>query len=95
MSESGHNSNQQLKSITERINRLEDEKKDASDAIREIYAEAKSNGFDVPALRAVVKRQRADAKKLEEQETLIATYMVALGMVDDIGRVKSSLSGGA
>lgn len=81
MSEVGHNSNGQLKSICERINNLEDEKKNIADGIREIYAEAKSNGYDVPALRAVVKRQRADAEKLKEHEMLVETYLASLGMI--------------
>src|SRR5687768_4780200 len=57
----GSNSNGQLKSVLERINTLEDQKKDISEDIKDVYAEAKGNGYDVPALRAVVKRQRADA----------------------------------
>ena len=76
---SGHN---QLKSITERINRLEDEKKDAADAIREIYAEAKSNGFNPKALRVVVRKQRADAKKAAELQADVDAYLVALGTPD-------------
>ena len=81
MSEAGHNSNAQLKAICERINNLEDEKKGLADDIREIYAEAKSNGYDVPALRAVIKRQRADAQKLAEHEAIVETLMASLGMV--------------
>ena len=82
MSEPGHNSNQQLKSITERINRLEDEKKEAADAIREIYAEAKSNGFNPKALRVVIRKQRADAKKAAELQADVDAYMAALGIAD-------------
>jgi uncharacterized protein (UPF0335 family) len=82
MSEPGHNSNQQLKSITERINRLEDEKKEAADAIREIYAEAKSNGFNPKALRVVVRKQRTDAKKAAELQADVDAYMAALGIAD-------------
>lgn len=81
MNDVGHNSNGQLKSITERINRLEDDKKTISDDIRDVYAEAKSNGFDVPALRAVVKRQRADAQKLAEHEAVVETYLASLGQL--------------
>ena len=76
---SGHN---QLKSITERINRLEDEKKEAADAIREIYAEAKSNGFNPKALRVVIRKQRADAKKAAELQADVDAYMAALGIAD-------------
>lgn len=74
----GHN---QLRSITERINNLEDQRRDLGDDIKEIYQEAKSNGYDVKALRAVIKRQRADADKLAEHEALVETYLVSLGML--------------
>lgn len=77
----GHN-NSQLKSITERINKLEDEKKDAGDAIREIYAEAKSNGFNPKAIRVIVRKQRQDAKKAAELAADVDAYMAALGIVD-------------
>jgi uncharacterized protein (UPF0335 family) len=74
---SGHN---QLKSITERINRLEDEKKEAADAIREIYAEAKSNGYDVPALRAIIRAMREDTEKRRAREANINLYRGTLGI---------------
>jgi len=77
----GHNSNAQLKAITERINRLEDEKKQTADDIREIYAEAKSSGFDPKALRVIIRRQRADKAKLEEHEAIVELYMQNLGMI--------------
>lgn len=77
----GHNSNEQLKAITERINRLEDDKKVIADDIRDCYAEAKGNGFNPAAIRAIVRRQRQDAKKLAEFEADVETYMVSLGMV--------------
>lgn len=82
MSKPGHNSSQQLKSITERINRLEDEKKESSDSIREIYAEAKSNGFNPKALRVVIRKQRADAKKAAELQADVDAYLNALGAPD-------------
>ena len=72
--------NSQLKSILERINRLEDEKKDSSDAIRDVYAEAKSNGLNPKALRVIVRKQRADARKAAELEADVDAYMAALGM---------------
>lgn len=77
--QAGHNG--QLKSILERINRLEDEKKDSSDAIRDVYAEAKSNGLNPKALRVIVRRQRADAKKMAELEAEVDAYMASLGMI--------------
>jgi len=79
MTEIGHNS-EQLKSVLERINRLEDEKKQTADDIRDIYAEAKGNGFNPAALRVVVRRQRADAKKEAELAADVDAYMAALGM---------------
>lgn len=78
----GHNSNNgQLKSVLERINRLEDDKKSIADDIRDVYAEAKSNGFNPAALRVVVRQQRADAKKQAELQADVDAYMAALGMV--------------
>ena len=76
----GHNSKEQLRSITERINHLEDEKKALSDDIRDVYAEAKSNGYNPTAIRAVVRRQRADQKKAAELAADVDAYMAALGM---------------
>jgi uncharacterized protein (UPF0335 family) len=77
----GHNG--QLQSIIERIERLEDEKAKISLDIREIYAEAKSNGFDAKILRKIVAIRKQDADKRDEEQQLIATYMAALGMLAD------------
>lgn len=74
----GHN---QLRSITERINNLEDQRKEIGEDIKEVYQEAKSNGYDVKALRAVIKRQRADAEKLAEHEAIVETYLSSLGLL--------------
>jgi uncharacterized protein (UPF0335 family) len=82
MTETGHNSNAQLKSIIERINRVEDEKKAAADDIRDIYAEAKGNGYNPAALRVIVRKQRADAKKAAELQADVDAYMTALGMAE-------------
>jgi uncharacterized protein (UPF0335 family) len=71
----------QLKSVIERIERLEEEKKTLSDDIRDVYAEAKGNGFDVKALRTIVRLRKQDANERQEQETILETYMQALGMV--------------
>ena len=71
----------QLKAIIERIERLEEEKKTISDDIRDVYAEAKGNGFDVKALRTIVRMRKQDANEREEQETILETYMQALGMM--------------
>ncbi len=71
----------QLKAIIERIERLEEEKKAISDDIRDVYAEAKGNGFDVKALRSIVRMRKQDANERQEQETILETYMQALGML--------------
>jgi uncharacterized protein (UPF0335 family) len=71
----------QLKAIIERIERLEEEKKTISDDIRDVYAEAKGNGFDVQALRSIVRLRKQDANERAEQETILETYMQALGML--------------
>ena len=71
----------QLKAIIERIERLEEEKKTISDDIRDVYAESKGNGFDVKALRIIVRMRKQDANERQEQETIVETYMQALGML--------------
>jgi len=71
----------QLKAIIERIGRLEEEKKTISDDIRDVYAEAKGNGFDVKALRTIVRLRKQDANERAEEETILETYMQALGML--------------
>jgi len=71
----------QLKAIIERIERLEEEKKTISDDIRDVYAEAKGNGFDVKVLRTIVRMRKQDANERAEQETILETYMQALGML--------------
>ena len=71
----------QLKAFVERIERLEDEKKTISDDIRDVYAEAKANGFDVKALRQVVRLRKQDANERNEQQAVLETYMHALGML--------------
>jgi uncharacterized protein (UPF0335 family) len=71
----------QLKAIIERIERLEEEKKTISDDIRDVFAEAKGNGFDVKALRTIIRMRKQDANERAEQETILETYMQALGML--------------
>ena len=71
----------QLKAFVERIERLEEEKKTIADDIRDVYAEAKGNGFDTNALRAIVRLRKMDANERAEQETILETYMQALGML--------------
>jgi uncharacterized protein (UPF0335 family) len=70
----------QLRSIVERIEQLEDEKRGIADQIKEVYAEAKGNGFDTKAIRRIVALRRKDAQEREEEETILDLYMTALGM---------------
>ena len=72
---------EQLKAFVERIERLEEEKKAISDDIRDVYAEAKGSGYDVKALRAVIRLRKQDAQERDEQQTILETYMNALGML--------------
>lgn len=67
-----------LRSLIERIERLEEEKKALSGDIRDIYAEAKSAGFDVKIMRAVIKLRKMNAADRDEQEFLLDTYKKAL-----------------
>jgi uncharacterized protein (UPF0335 family) len=71
----------QLKAFVERIEKLEEEKKAISDDIRDVYAEAKANGFDVKALRQIIKLRKIETTEREEQEAILETYMHALGML--------------
>jgi uncharacterized protein (UPF0335 family) len=79
----GHNSfsKDQLRSIIERVERLEEDRKAIGDDIRDIYAESKSHGYDCKALRAIVRMRRQDPNDRQEAETILETYMHALGMV--------------
>ena len=71
----------QLRTIIERVERLEEEKKAIADDIRDVYTEAKGNGFDVKALRTVVRLRKQDKQEREEQEAILDTYLQALGMI--------------
>ena len=72
---------EQLKSIVERIERLEEEKQALADDIKEVYAEAKGTGFDTKTLRQVVRLRKQDVAERMEHEALLDLYMHALGMV--------------
>lgn len=73
----------QLKSIVERIERLEEEKKAIADDIRDVYAEAKANGFDTKVLRQVIAKRKKDLTELQEEEAIGDLYFVALGMLPE------------
>jgi uncharacterized protein (UPF0335 family) len=81
----GHNSSKvaagQLRSVVERIEALEANKKDIADDIADVYTEAKGNGYDVKALRTIVRLRKMDANDRAEQEAILDTYMQAMGMI--------------
>ncbi|WP_425991349.1 DUF2312 domain-containing protein [Afipia sp. DC4300-2b1] len=83
MTEIGHNSiaKDQLKSIIERVENREAARAEIGDEIKDIYTEAKGNGFDVKALRRIVALRKQDPDKRAEQEAILDTYMHALGML--------------
>lgn len=70
----------QLRALIERIERLEEEKRNITDDIKDIYAEAKGNGFDTKAIRAIVILRRQDRAEREEAETILDLYKAAIGM---------------
>lgn len=70
----------QLRSFVERIERLEEEKKTIADDIKDVYAEAKGNGFDTKVLRKVISLRKQDAQERQEQEAILDLYLQALGM---------------
>jgi uncharacterized protein (UPF0335 family) len=71
----------QLKAVVERIERLEEEKKAIADDIRDVYAEAKGNGYDIKALRTIIRLRKQDKAERQEHEAILETYMHALGMI--------------
>ena len=71
----------QLRLLIERIERLEEEKKGIADDIKDVYGEAKGNGYDVKALRTIIRMRKQDANERAEQETILETYLQALGML--------------
>lgn len=81
MTKFGGVSGQQLRQYIEKIERLEQEKADIADNIRDAFAEAKANGFDPKIMKQVIKLRKMDANKREEEETVLDVYMHALGML--------------
>ena len=69
-----------LRSIVERVERLEEEKKALSSDIKDVFAEAKSAGFEVRVIRQIIRIRKQEPAEVEEQETLMALYLRALGM---------------
>lgn len=70
----------QLKAFIERVERLEEEKRQIADDIKDVFAEAKATGFDVKVLRKIISLRKQDADERREQEELLDTYLRALDM---------------
>ena len=74
----------QLRSFVTRIENLEAEKKTIGDDIKDVYAEAKGNGFDTKVLKMVISLRKQDANERAEQDAILDLYLQALGMVADL-----------
>jgi uncharacterized protein (UPF0335 family) len=81
---------EQLRSIISRVEKLEEEKTGISADIRDVFAEAKGNGFDVKAIRAIIRLRKMDAQEREEQETVLDTYRRALGMLPELDEAEAA-----
>jgi uncharacterized protein (UPF0335 family) len=82
MADVGGVAGERLRSFIQRIERLEEEKKTISDDIRDVFAEAKSNGFDPKIMRQVLKIRKMETAERQEQDALLETYLAALGMLE-------------
>ena len=80
----------QLRSIIERIERLEEEKSGIASDIKDVFAEAKGNGYDVKTLRKVVSLRKLDAAERDEAEHLLDTYRRALGMLPELDEAEAA-----
>ena len=82
MSEIGHNqSAEHLAQYIDRIERLEEDKKAVASDIKDLYAEAKGNGFDAKAMRKIISLRKKPSAERQEEEAILETYMAALGMI--------------
>ncbi|SNY91697.1 Uncharacterized conserved protein, UPF0335 family [Cohaesibacter sp. ES.047] len=84
MSNAGGVAADQLRAFVERIERLEEEKKAIADDIKDVYAEAKGNGYDVKVMRQVVRMRKQDSNERQEMEALLDLYLHALGMAESV-----------
>ena len=78
----GNVSAEQLRLFIERIERLEEEKKGIADDVKDVYAEAKGQGYDIKTMRSIIKLRSMDKNARQEQEALLETYKAALGLAD-------------
>lgn len=76
-----HSAAEQLKSIIERIERLDQEKSEVAEQIKEVLSEAKGNGFDTKIIRKVVRIRKQDRAKRQEEEAVLDLYLTAVGEI--------------
>ena len=88
--QNGNVTAEHLRSYIERIERLEEEKAALATDIREVFAEAKANGYDVKTMRQVIKLRKMDASDRDEQEYLLDTYRRALGMLPELDEAEAA-----
>lgn len=84
MADAGGVAADQLRAFIERIERLEEEKKVIADDIKDVYAEAKGNGFDVKVMRKIVSLRKRKPHEREEEEAILDLYLHALGMAGPV-----------
>lgn len=70
----------ELRQFIERVERLEEEKKEVAEQIKEVFAEMKGRGFDVKAIRQILRERKQDPNDIAEQEAIIDMYKAAIGM---------------
>ena len=83
MAETGGVAAGQLRAFIERIERLEEEKQGIAGDIRDVFAEAKGNGFDTKVMRQIIRLRKQDKAEREEEEAILDLYLHALGMISD------------
>ena len=84
--------NNQLKTLVERIEKLEEDKAAIAEDIKSVFAESKANGFDPKIIKQVLSLRKKDAKKRAEEQALLSVYMDALGMLADTPLGKAAMS---
>ena len=95
MSNIGHNGDDRLRLLIERVERLEEEKKGIADDIRDVYAEAKAVGYDAKIMRQLVRLRKMKPDDRAEMEMLLDTYKAALGMLYDTPLGRAAVERGA
>lgn len=92
MAEVGNNSAKDLMSLIERIEAMEADKRSISEDIKDVYSEAKGRGYDLPALKEIIKMRREDAEKRRTREAIVGTYLAALGQLADTPLGKAAIA---